>query len=791
FENKALGMSMEYGLRASLLNISETFERLLREREIEGERIYPRIVFIDADGKLLVDTRTGTKGKEDDRDWKGLLSPKGPGATISVEYRRRLEVVASIPYFFKGEYTGQIVAWISPKTIYYLAKRGKGTSGRFVYIACEKHQILAPPDTPLKDSFSTLPELGSLKAGEIHHIKTLKKDGSKVEMIALRVPVKGAPLSVVALLPASELEGRIALWYLPLGMGILAILILCGTAVAYRINTQRLVLNTRLDEASKVREEIEKKVERRTAELTQAIKQLGQEIEDRKEAEAELKASEKRTRRLIEASPVGICIHQRGMYVYANPAFVKTFGYEHPDEIVGSPVESLFDPEDRALITKRGKKRLEGKEVPLSYNVRGLKKEGKSFAASLWGTVIDYQNASAILGFVVDMSAERELRSQLRHAQKMEAVSTLAGGIAHDFNNILTAILGYGQLAQMKLDPESKVYGDLKEVLQSANRAKSLIQQILAVGRSQEQKRRPMQLKHIVREALKFLRSTLPSTIEIQEKWDQDIGIIDADPTQMHQVLMNLCTNAGHAMEKNGGILEVSLRNVAVVSGNLESGVHLEPGPYLRLTVSDTGYGIAPEIKEKIFDPYFTTKEQGVGTGIGLSVVHGIVAQHKGAITVESEPGKGSTFHVYLPLTQAGEEQPEVKGETPLPKGNERILFIDDEAVLANMGKQILESLGYDVTSMTSSLDALALFKEDPEQFDLVITDTTMPHMPGDILAQKIMEIRPDIPVIICTGHSKRISKEKAKEMGIKGFLMKPPAMRDVADMVRKLLDEK
>ena len=373
----------------------------------------------------------------------------------------------------------------------------------------------------------------------------------------------------------------------------------------------------------------------------------------------------------------------------------------------------------------------------------------------------------------------------------MEAISTLAGGIAHDFNNILFGIIGYGQLAQMKLGPESEAYADLKQVLQSANRAKTLIQQILAVGHSQEQERHPMQLKHIVREVLKFLKSTLPSTIEIQEKIDKDVGLIDADPTQMNQVLMNLCTNAGHAMEMDGGILTMSLRNVAVGPGRLESGVHLGPGPYLRLTVSDTGYGIAPEIRGQIFDPYFTTKEPGVGTGIGLSVVHGIVTQHKGAITVESEPGKGSAFHVYLPLTQAEEQKPEVKEETPLPKGTERILFIDDEVVLARMGKEILKSLGYDVTSMTGSLEALALFKADPKQFDLVITDTTMPHMPGDILAQKIMAIRPDIPVIICTGHSKRISKEKAKEMGIKGFLMKPPAMRDVANMVRKVLDEK
>jgi len=280
--------------------------------------------------------------------------------------------------------------------------------------------------------------------------------------------------------------------------------------------------------------------------------------------------------------------------------------------------------------------------------------------------------------------------------------------------------------------------------------------------------------------------------------------VIDADPTQMHQVIMNLCTNAGHAMDENGGILEVSLQNVDFGLRNADlkaeenksqSSDHkvapsgLEPGQFLELTVSDTGYGIAPEIREKIFDPYFTTKEPGVGTGIGLSVVHGIVIKHGGDITVETEPRKGSTFHVYLPLTQAEEEQPEVKEETPFPKGNERILFIDDEAVLARMGKEMLNALGYDVTSMTSSIESLALFKEDPKRFDLVITDTTMPHMPGDILAQKIMEIRPDIPVIICTGHSKRISKEKAEEMGIRGFLMKPLAMRDLAETVRKVLE--
>ncbi len=401
------------------------------------------------------------------------------------------------------------------------------------------------------------------------------------------------------------------------------------------------------------------------------------------------------------------------------------------------------------------------------------------------------------LGRVVERhqaeTALREKKRQLRRAQKMEAISTLAGGIAHDFNNILTAIIGYGQLAQMELDPESEAYADVKEVLQSGNRAKLLIQQILAVGRGQEQERRPMQFKFIVKEALKFLRSTLPSTIEIRETYDKDIGVIDGDPTQMHQVLMNLCTNAGHAMEQNGGILAVSLGNVdcglrIAECENVEPS--LRPGRYLELTVADTGYGMAPEIREKIFDPYFTTKKKGEGTGIGLSVVHGIVTQYGGAITVESEAGKGSTFHVYLPLAQGAEAPPEVKEETPLSKGDERILFVDDEAALARMGKKLLKALGYHVTAATSGTEALALFKDRPNQFDLVMTDTNMPNMPGDILARELMKIRPDIPVVICTGLSKRMSEEKAKEMGIKAFVMKPLSMRVLAEMVRRVLDE-
>lgn len=987
FENKALGMSMEYGLRASLLGISETFERLLRKRKIEEDRIYTRIVFIESDGKLLVDTRAGSKGKEQERDWKGLLRPESPGATISVEHKSPRKVMVSIPYFFKDKYTGQIVAWISPRTIYHFATPAKGLSRRFVYIACKKDHTLVPRDTPLKDSLSSLPEFGGMKAGEIHRFKTLEKDGSKVEMIALRVPVKGAPLSVVAVLPASELEESMALWYLPLGMGILAILILCGTAVAYRINTQRLMLNTRLDEASRGRQKIEKKnrelsseiserrqaveaarreasinealaevsnviissppiedlsfavlqqarrltgsrfgyagyidletgylvcptltrdiwdacevqdkdivfkefrglwgwvlenkeslctnmpkedhrfsgtpqghipierflsvpalfeeklvgqislanpekdyteqdvalagrlatlyaigirrkrdeealeglaldleqrIERRTAELTRAVTQLSREIEDRKEAEEKLKASEKRTRSLIEASPVGIFINRGGKYVYINPAFLKMFGYEHPDEVMGGPVESLIAPQDRELLKRWQRERLEGKKVPLSYEIRGQKKDGKGFDVVLWGTVIDYEDASVILGFVVDMSFEKELRSQLLQSQKMEALGTLAGGIAHDFNNILTAIIGYAELAKMKASEESGLMPNLDEVLKAGNRAKNLVGQILTVSRQTEEERRPMAPIYVVNEALKLLRASVPSFIKFDQRIEKDTGTILADPTRIHQILMNLCTNAQHAMCEGEGTLGVGLCNVEVDSRTVEY-LGVDPGAYVRLTVSDTGHGIPPEIRERIFEPYFTTKEKGEGTGLGLSVVHGIMESYGGKISVYSEPGKGSTFHVYFSRIDAASKTV-IESEEPavLFPGTERILFLDDEETLANMGKQMLERLGYEVTALTDSVEAIKRFSKDPDKFDLVITDLSMPDMTGERLAQEVMNMRPGIPIIMCSGFGERIWREKAKKMGARAFIRKPFTFQGLAKAVREALD--
>ena len=384
---------------------------------------------------------------------------------------------------------------------------------------------------------------------------------------------------------------------------------------------------------------------------------------------------------------------------------------------------------------------------------------------------------------------KKKLKARLSQAQKMEAIGTLAGGIAHDFNNILAAIIGYAELAILEVPDGSKVKQDLMEIFKAGNRAKDLVQQILTFSRQSDMEKKPVRVSRIVKEALKFLRASLPTTIEIRENIEKDIGTIEADPTQIHQILMNLCTNAHHAMREEGGILEVTLTNVDMDAYTIRQYPDISSGPYVRLSVSDTGHGITPDVKERIFDPYFTTKGVGEGTGLGLAVVHGIVKDHAGAITVYSETGKGTTFHIFLPVIEKAEE-PKKETMGPLPTGHERILFIDDDPSLVEIGREILGKLGYDVVAKTSSIEALELFREQPDKFDLVITDMTMPNMTGDRLAAELMKIRPDIPTILCSGFSEKMSNEKADALGIKNFLMKPIVMKDLAKTIRKVLDE-
>ena len=391
------------------------------------------------------------------------------------------------------------------------------------------------------------------------------------------------------------------------------------------------------------------------------------------------------------------------------------------------------------------------------------------------------------LQIATDISKLKQMESQLQQAQKMEAIGTLAGGIAHDFNNILSAVIGYAELSFDEVEPGSHLKSNLGEIHRAGMRAKDLVKQILTFARQADEDVKPLKVSTIAREALKLLRSTLPASIGIDSRIQSDSPVM-ADPTQIHQIFMNLCTNAAHAMEYDGGTLRVDVFDIRRTGANEAPGVDLEPGDYLKITVADTGKGIDEQNLPLIFEPYFTTKPTGEGTGLGLSVVHGIVKGYGGEISVESAPGQGTVFSIYLPVIRRTEEIPS-DAAGALSTGTERILFVDDEPTICKMSSRLLTRLGYHVTSRTRSLEALALFRTRSDDFDLVITDMTMPEMNGDRLAAEIMAIRPKIPVILCTGYSKRISDEKAACIGIKAFALKPIAAADLAATVREVLD--
>ena len=386
-------------------------------------------------------------------------------------------------------------------------------------------------------------------------------------------------------------------------------------------------------------------------------------------------------------------------------------------------------------------------------------------------------------------TAERErTEAQLRQAQKMEALGTLTGGVAHDFNNMLAAIIGFTELVADHLPKESREAHHLKRVMESSLRGRDLVRQMLTFSRKAEQEKKPLILSSIVKETVDLIRATTPTTISIRVDTRSESGLIFGDPTQMQQVIMNLCTNAVHAMREKGGTLDIQLSNHSVSQSN-GNPPGIEPGLYTRLTVRDTGAGIASEVMDKIFDPFFTTKKLGEGTGLGLSVVHGIVKQSNGYITVESEPGTGSTFTVYFPKV-TGELQADAVSGDALPTGSERILFVDDEETLVEVGEDVLAELGYEVTSRMNGKEALALFTADPSRFDLIITDQTMPEMTGVELAKEILALRADMPIIMCTGFSYVVDADKAKAAGIRAFALKPLTKKEIARTIRKVLDE-
>jgi signal transduction histidine kinase/ActR/RegA family two-component response regulator len=459
------------------------------------------------------------------------------------------------------------------------------------------------------------------------------------------------------------------------------------------------------------------------------------------------------------------------------------------ERLLGEPlVVFVVEAERRAFCTRLN--RLARAQRVQDWEVRLQPREGSPLYVALSVTATSEQQGKggSLRWLLRDISASKRLEEQLRQSQKMQAVGTLAGGIAHDFNNMLQAILGYTTLALAGIPPQSPAWHDLREVLIASRRAKELVQQILAFSRSSEPTRQPMQLHRVVQEVLSLLRGSLPSTIDIRQHLDPTAGTMLADPLQLHQVLVNLCTNAEYAMRGMDGVLEIRLDRTEVETRFAADHPPLQPGNHVRLMVRDTGCGMEPTVMARIFEPLFTTKGVGEGTGMGLAVAHGIIANHGGAITVESTPGHGTTFTVYLPwVEEAAVEEPPLREAVPQGMGG-RILFVEDENSLARLHKILLEELGYEVVLCTDSRQALDVFQVEPQGFDLVITDQTMPHMTGDMLVAAWRRIRPDIPVILCTGFSYTMDTEKARKLGIDAFLMKPVALHDWEQTIQHVL---
>ncbi|MFZ0930021.1 MAG: PAS domain S-box protein [Syntrophobacteraceae bacterium] len=514
-------------------------------------------------------------------------------------------------------------------------------------------------------------------------------------------------------------------------------------------------------------------------------------ITERKRMEEAVAEAEAKYRGIFENSVMGIFQSTLGRILSLNTAAARILGYDSPEEVLNSVTDLnrhlYVDPDRRSELLRLIKERGMAQE----FEVQLFRKDKSAAWISLNIRAVHDGNGKIIRmeGTAQDITESKRLTSLLNQAQKMEAIGTLAGGIAHDFNNILMPIIGYSELSLNAVPKGSRLHHNIEQILLSGNRASELVKQILTFSRKTEQERRPVQVSLLVKETLKMLRSTLPSTIRIRR--DIDEGAIYAttmaDPTEIHQVLMNLCTNAAHAMREKGGVLSINLKNVDIDSAAISEVPDLAPGPYLRLTVADTGHGMDEAVRQRIFDPYFTTKGPAEGTGLGLALVYGIITSLSGGISVFSEPGQGATFAVYFPRTKTL-QAPMVEASEPLPTGKGLVLVVDDEQPIVDMLKEMLVSLGYDVAERYSSYDALQAFRARPGSFDLVITDLTMPHMTGIDLAREILKTRRDIPIILCTGFSDTVDENRTKLLGIKGFLMKPIALRDLAVTASKIL---
>jgi len=537
---------------------------------------------------------------------------------------------------------------------------------------------------------------------------------------------------------------------------------------------------------------IESIIDERTVELRVVNGKLLSEISERIESEKSLRESEERFKALQDAYFGGIAIHDKGLILDCNQGLSDITGYS-VEELIGMDGLELIGHDWRPTVMHNMLS-----DFSKAYDVEGIRKNGTIFPLSLRGKNMPYKGRSVRVTEFRDMTewknAEEErkkLQTQLLQVQKMEAIGTMAGGIAHDFNNILAGIIGYAEIVLRNLSGEQNQENQqyVRNILIAGERARGLIQKILTFSRQTETERRPLRVQRAISEVLQLIRVSLPSTISIEHHFDSQATVL-ADPIQLHQVFMNLCANAGHEMKEHGGTLTITMDDVFLDTDFTNRYPEITIGKYVRIELADTGKGIHPKLLERIFEPFFTTKKIGEGTGMGLSMVHGIIRDMHGLIIVESQEGRGTRFTIYLPITDEEEVIAAVEPE-PIPVGNEHVVYVDDEQFLVEIGSEILRGLGYQVTGFTHSDEALQYLVEHSPEVDVVISDMTMPKLTGLELAHNLHQFDARLPVIICTGHNEGLSQRDIASMGIHAILLKPVTVNKLAVAVRDVLDKK
>lgn len=512
-------------------------------------------------------------------------------------------------------------------------------------------------------------------------------------------------------------------------------------------------------------------------------------ITERKRAEAALRESEKKYRSLIDNANDAIFIAQDGFVKFPNPSVLTITGFSE-EEYAVTPFFNLIHPEDREMVLERHTKRLRGEEVPSHYSFRIFNKAGEELWVQLNAVYINWEGGPAILCFLRDITSQKRLEAQFQQAQKMEAVGTLAGGIAHDFNNLLQSILGYTEILLMDDQMRTPVHQDLQEIKRATQRGAELTRQLLTFSRKVQSRLRPIDLNKEVIQVEKLLRRTIPKMIEVELHLADDLRTVNADPAQVEQVLMNLAVNSRDAMPE-GGKLTIRTDNVTLGDAFCKSHLGSKPGDYVALTVSDTGHGMDKETIKHIFDPFYTTKGVGKGTGLGLAMVYGIVKSHEGYILCESEPGKGATFRIYFPVAEQGRGVEEWREDKGFTGGTETILLVDDEEPIRNLGEQIFTKYGYTVFKAPEGESALKIYEEKKDGIDLIILDLIMPGMGGKKCLEGLLQINPDVKVVVASGYSPEGTVKSFLEGGAKHFISKPFNMKEMLQVVREVLDEK